>query len=289
MMFRPALLAAALLSTLSTAQAAVGVDLSTDPSGQFRSFEYQQDFNSLSSANSTSANRAWANDSSIAGWSLFNGQKAAISYYRASAGGEAGGYFYSYGLNSDSDRALGSVGSGGAYFGSPAENAISGYVTLALRNDSNVALNGISVLWEAEQWRVGEKNATSDTLDFRYGFGASFATVQSWLNPGRAFKYNSVLKNSTTGAGYANDGNQNGVVALGGDIALDWQPGQTLWLSWIDYNSAGFDHGLAIDNVLVTGAVSAVPEPASLALMAAGLGLLALRRRSSGRREDRCA
>ncbi|QPF74762.1 PEP-CTERM sorting domain-containing protein [Roseateles sp. DAIF2] len=281
-----ALLGAALLAGLAaTAQAAVGIELKPDASGQFKSFEYLQDFNSLSSANSTSANRAWANDSTLAGWSLFNAQKAAtISYYRASAGGEAGGYFYSYGHNGDGDRALGSVGSGGAYFGSPAENAISGYVALALRNDSGVALNGVSVMWEAEQWRVGEKNATSDTLDFRFGFGETFAAVQNWQNPGSAFKFNSQLKNSTTGAGRANDGNADGVVALGGDIALDWQPGQTLWLTWVDYNSAGFDHGLAIDNVLVTGAVSAVPEPAGYALLSLGLlGLLALQRRRGGR------
>jgi hypothetical protein len=80
------------------------------------------------------------------------------------------------------------------------------------------------------------------------------------------------------------------VVALGGDIALDWQPGQTLWLSWIDYNSAGFDHGLAIDNVSVSAAVTAVPEPASYALMGAGLlGLAALqrRRRAAAARDER--
>lgn len=283
MMFRSSLLGAGLVFTLSTAQAAVGITLTTDSSGLFQSFEYQQDFNSLSSANSTTANRAWVNDSTLAGWSLFGGQKAAITYYRASAGGEAGGYFYSYGQNGDSDRALGSVGSGGAYFGSPAENAISGYMALALRNDSDVALNGITVLWDAEQWRVGENNATTDTLDFRIGFGESFASVQTWVNPGSAFKYNSTIRNTSATAGYANDGNLNGVVYMGGDIALDWQPGQTLWLSWIDYNSAGYDHGIAIDNLLVTGAVAAVPEPGSLGLLSAGVALLAWRRRSARR------
>lgn len=283
MKFRSMLLGAALTVPLSIAHAAVGISLTTDPSGLFQSFEYLQDFNGLSSANSTSANRAWSNDSTLAGWSLFGSQKAAITYYRASAGGEAGGYFYSYGQNGDSDRALGSVGSGGAYFGSPAENAISGYMALALRNDSGVALNGVTVLWDAEQWRVGENNATTDTLDFRIGFGETFASVQNWVNPGSAFKYNTTLKNGNPAAGYANDGNLNGVVSMGGDIALDWQPGQTLWLTWIDYNSAGYDHGVAIDNLLVTGAVTAVPEPGSVGLLVAGLGLLAWRRCNAAR------
>lgn len=283
MMFRSTLLSAALATTLSAAQAAVGVNLTTDPSGLFQSFDYTQDFNSLSSANSTSANRAWVNDKTLPGWSLFNGQKAALTYYRASAGGESSGYVYSFGLNGDSDRALGSVGTGGTYLGSPAENAISSYIALSLRNDSEVALNGITVLWDAEQWRVGENNRSTDTMDFRIGFGESFASVQTWINPGSDFKFNTTIKNTASTEGYANNGHLNGVVYMGGDIAVDWQPGQTLWLTWIDYNSAGYDHGVAIDNVLVTGAVTAVPEPAAASLAIAGFGVLVWRRRVAAR------
>ncbi|MEC5386752.1 PEP-CTERM sorting domain-containing protein [Uliginosibacterium sp. H3] len=276
MMFRTSLLCAVLATTLPAAHAAVSLTLTTDPSGLFQSFEYTQDFDSLSSVNSTTANRAWTNDKTLPGWSLFNGQKAALTYYRASAGGESSGYVYSFGLDGNTDRALGSVATGGTYLGSPAENAISSYMALALRNDSGAALSGITVLWDAEQWRVGENNQSTDTMDFRIGYGDSFASVQNWINPGSDFKYNTAIRNTASTAGYANDGNLNGIVYMGGDIATNWQPGQTLWLTWIDYNSAGYDHGVAIDNLFVSTAVSAVPEPAALSMLLGGLGVLSI-------------
>lgn len=266
---------AATLALAAPAHAALSVTLTPDASGLFDAYEYEQTFDSLSSTVSTS-NIAWANDSTLAGWSLFGSTKAAITYYRASAGAESGGYVYSYGLNGDSDRALGTLGSGGAYWGSPASDALSSYVTLALRNDSGVAITDLTLLWTAEQWRVGESNATTDTMDFRYGLGADFASASAaWVNPGSAFKFNSQVRNTSGTAGRANDGNSSGMVDLGGHVALDWQPGQTLWLTWIDYNSSGFDHGLAIDNLYLSVAVSAVPEPSALLLFGAGAGLLA--------------
>lgn len=269
MMFRPLAAATAVLFACGVQAAPIGVSLSADGFG-FETFEYTQDFNALSATNGT-ATIAWVNDSTLEGWSLFDSKQLAKTTYRASNGSDSSGSFYSYGL--DSDRALGAVGAGTAYWGTPASSALSGYVALALRNDSGRVLEGISLYWDAEQWRMAASNAGSDALDFRYGVGASFADVSTWTNPGVSFKYNSPVSNTTTGAGAPLDGNAN-AVALGGDIALDWQPGQTLWVTWIDYNSAGNDHGLAIDNVLLSVAVPAVPEPGALALLAAGLGIV---------------
>lgn len=265
-------LAVAFAALAAPAQAAISVTLERDASGLFDSFEYFQDFDTLASANGSS-NVAWSNDATIDGWSLFNSAKVAKTFYRAGNGSDAGGYFYSYGQNGDSDRALGALGSGGAYWGSPASSALSGYAAAAFRNDSGATIEGVSVFWDAEQWRVGESNQGSDTLDFRYGFGDSFASVGTWINPGSAFKYNSTVTNAASTAGFATDGNANAVLR-GGDIALEWEAGQTLWITWIDYNSAGFDHGLAIDNVSLSVAIPAVPEPASIALLAAGLGIV---------------
>lgn len=258
----------ALAAVLPSTHAAVSVTL-TPEAGGLAAFEYEQSFDSLPSAGT---GLAWANDSTFAGWSLFDSTKSAKTTYRANNGSDTAGSFYSYG--NSADRALGAIGSGATYWGSPASGALSGYITLALRNDTGQALSSVGVYWDAEQWRLGQGNPGSDALDFRFGLGDTFKGVSTWVNTGVSFKYNSPVVNTTSGAGAALDGNAN-AVSLGGDIALDWQPGQTLWLTWIDYNSAGNDHGLAIDNVYVSTAVAAVPEPEAAALALIGLGLVA--------------
>lgn len=265
------LMATAFSATFAGAAQAAPVSLTLNNDGfGFDTFEYTQNFNTLSAVNGT-ATIAWGNDSTIEGWSLFDSNKTARTTYRASSGSDSTGTFYSYGV--DSDRALGAIGALNTYWGSPASSALSGYIALAVRNDSGQALDGVSVYWDAEQWRMAQNNAGTDTLDFRYGFGDTFASVSTWINPGVSFKYNSPVVNTTTGAASALDGNAN-AVQLGGDIALDWQAGQTLWVTWIDYNSAGNDHGLAIDNVSLSVAIPAVPEPSAIALLAIGLGVV---------------
>lgn len=277
MSFQKNLAALALAAVLPSTHAAVSVTL-TPEAGGLSVFEYTQSFDSLASSGSSVA---WANDSTLAGWSLFDSTKSAKTTYRASDGSDSTGIFYSYG--NSSDRALGAVGSAGAYWGAPPSGALSGYIALALRNDTGQALSSVGVYWEAEQWRLGAGNPGSDTLDFRYGFGDTFKGVSTWINPGVSFKYNSPVYNTTSGAGAGIDGNAT-AVSLGGDIALDWQPGQTLWLTWIDYNSAGNDHGLAIDNVYVSTAVAAVPEPSAVWLALVGLGVAVAGARRRGLR-----
>src|SRR5688572_6594077 len=102
------LLAAAALPQTASAQVSLGTTNGT----------YTQDFNAL--INSGATNQAWSNNTTLPGWYLFNSTGAAITAYDPSAGGSNTGKFYSFGAAADTDRALGGVASGGAYFGSPA-------------------------------------------------------------------------------------------------------------------------------------------------------------------------
>jgi MYXO-CTERM domain-containing protein len=234
---------------------------------------YTQSFDSLAT---TGTAVAWANDSTLAGWSLFTGAGNAISTYAANNGSSNAGAFVSYGSTGSSERALGVLASGGAYFGSPASGAVAGYIALALVNNSGLAFDSFTLSFDGEQWRNGG-NAAAQSLTLQYGLGSSFGTVASWLAAPAGFSVTSPVATTTAAAV---DGNVAGLQAgLGGTVNLDWAPGQTLWLRWTDLNDAGNDHGLAIDNLSFS--VTAVPEPGTTALWLAGLaalGLLARRR-----------
>jgi hypothetical protein len=267
-MFKLFATAAAVPAALLASQPALAAISVTSPS-----FTYSQDFDSLPSATATNA---WANDSSLLGWSLFNSTGAAITSVVAASGSANAGSFYSYGdALGNTERALGGLASGGTYFGSPASGAVAGYITVALVNNSGVALNGFSLNFNGEQWRNGG-NATAQTMALQYGLGASFAAVSSWTAAGAGFNWTSPVATTTAGTV---DGNTAGRVAgVGGSVSTAWPLGETLWLRWVENNDVGNDHGLAIDDLRFS--VSAVPEPQSWALCLAGVvAVAALARR----------
>src|SRR5204863_10142841 len=85
----------------------------------------------------TGTNQPWANDttltigdSTLDGWSLFNGVASGtpITTYNSGTGSSNTGNFYSFGAAAATERALGGVASGGAYFGSPATGAVAGWI-----------------------------------------------------------------------------------------------------------------------------------------------------------------
>lgn len=259
------------------AACAAGVAAQASASISYTGGAYGENFNSLPSTTNNSATAyTWANDSTIPGWSLFNSTGAAIASHNAHAGGSNTGAFSSLGTASASDRALGGVGSGGAYFGSPATGTIAGWITVAITNNTAGTLDSFTLGFDGEQWRDGgAATPAAQTMVLEYGYGATFAAVTTWNTPGGAFNWSSPVF-TNTGAGAAVDGNVAGLVSgRGGTIASQtWAPGDTLWVRWVERNDSGNDHALAIDNF----SFSATPTPGSLALLGLA-GALAGRRR----------
>ena len=239
---------------------------------------YSQDFNSLAT---TGTADTWANNLTLAGWFLYTGGGTAITTYAAGTGSSSTGSFYSFGAASSTDRAFGGVGSGGTYFGSPASGAVGGYMAVALTNTTSDAFSSITISFDGEQWRNGG-NTSAQTMVLQYGFGTTFSSVSSWIEPDGTFNWTSPVTGSTAAAV---DGTTAGQVPdVGGTLSVDFEPGDTLWFRWVELNDPGNDHGLAIDNLSIT-TPSETPEPSSIALaMAGGLfGMMVICRRQAAR------
>jgi PEP-CTERM motif len=235
-------------------------------------FAYTQNFNSLASVGAA----PWINDSTLAGWSLFTSTLATPATYRAEIGNQDVGSFTSYGANASNERALGAIGDSNSYFGSPASGAIAGYIAVAFTNDAGTALNSFTLNFKGEQWRHAVPLTPAQTMVLEYGFGPTFAAVNSWTVPGGNFDWTSPLFGVGTGGV---DGNSAGAVPnRGGTASVSWAAGQTLWVRWIERNDVGADQGLGIDDL--TFSVTAVPEPSQAVLLfAGGLAVLAVARR----------
>ncbi len=221
---------------------------------------YTQTFDTLATSGTSNA---WLQGSTLEGWYLYTGANADISAYQGANGSTNSGAFYSFGATGSSERALGGTASGAAYFGSPATAAVAGYIALAAVNATGAAVNSLNISFNGEQWRNGG-NTSAQAMLMQYGISSdgSFAGVANWMS---SLSWTSPTVGATAAAV---DGNSpSGRVPVSGSLAaLNWQPGQTLWLRWVENNDAGNDHGLAIDDFSMQG--SSAPSGPTFAVAA---------------------
>jgi len=253
---------------------------------------HAENFDSLAASGT---NLTWTNDATLPGWFAYRsgvGGTAgardaatwlAMTQYSADDGAGGSG-FWSYGgsdarpsVNPNSDRALGSVPAG-----SPWGDFVQ---ALVLRNDTGETLTRFTLSYAGEQWRGGAGGGTR-WQDFDFRVSSTFDADADL--PGNVIAgyeltgvdtANPFLDFSGGGGSAVHDGNTAARRQLktGTVYNLGWGPGDYLVLRWWHDNASGSDHGLAVDDLTF----SAVPEPASLALLSAAA--LLMRRRCANR------
>ncbi len=232
-----ALVAFALFASQTTSSAAPTAAISL-------SSAYNQTFDSLAN---TGTSITWTNDTTISGW------YSTRLIYNSGTGNTNTGSLYSFGAAASSERALGSVASGGTgtiYYG------------VRFVNDTGNPVTSLTIAYTGEQWRDGGNTpAVAQQLDFSYQIGATVTslTTGTWTD---ANSLDFISPTFFPVVGVALNGNAaaNRVV-LSQVITINIPAGQEIMLRWGDINDANNDHGLGIDDLTVT----AVSSPADTA------------------------
>src|SRR4030095_2226669 len=181
---------------------------------------------------------AWADNSTIPGW------YSTRATYNTGTGSSNAGELYSFGVagtNPVTDRALGSVASGGT-----------GTVFHAARltNNTGGTITSLDISYVGEQWRNGG-NATGHTLTFQYQVAPPGGIVGA-NNPTTGWTTFAPLSFAgpvATATAVALDGNAPANrLALSATLPVTVNAGQEIWVRWQDPDDAGNDHGLAIDD-----------------------------------------
>jgi hypothetical protein len=196
----------------------------------------------------TGTNIAWTDNSTIPGW------YSTRTTYNSGTGSSNTGALYSFGVagtNPVTDRALGSVGSGGTgtvYWG------------VSLTNNTGATITSLNVTYVGEQWRNGGATSpnvsVAQTVDFQYQI-ANTAVVTGVNTPTTGWVDHDFLDFTSptfgTTAAATLDGNAGGNrVQKSATLSVTIANGQEVWLRWVDIDHSGNDHGLAIDDLSVT-------------------------------------
>ncbi|MCW3126033.1 MAG: Fibronectin type domain protein, partial [Bacteroidetes bacterium] len=138
----------------------------SDPAAATSGLVYQQNFNSLPSTGSVT----WVDNTTIPGWYASSSNIATTGVNSGTGSNNAGG-IYSFGAASASDRALGSLASGGS-------NTIT--YGVKLNNSTGAPVNRVFVQYTGEQWRDGGSGAVANSLTFSYSTTATTLTTGSY-------------------------------------------------------------------------------------------------------------
>lgn len=202
---------------------------------------YTQNFDTLPATGSAT----WTNNSTIPGW--FHARTGTGTTIVANDGSSNAGNLYSYGTTADTDRAIGSLGSGNAAIG----NLFWG---VRLQNNSGSTITSLEISYAGEQWR--NSAAAAQTLAFSYLVGSPTVTgsLAEFQSAGTAVTGLDFTTPITGGAAGALNGNlaANRTVVSFVITGLNIPNGTEVMLRWADPDHTGADHGISIDDFSVT-------------------------------------
>lgn len=204
---------------------------------------YTQNFNKLASSGTST--------SLPSGWRIIETGTAANTSYEANTGSSATGNTYSFGLTSNSDRALGALGSG----------SVNSTLGASFKNASGKILRSITITYTGELWRKGDLNR-EDKLDFQFSTNATSLTNGTWTDINQL---DFISPNSTTIG--SKDGNaainrKSGITSTiqGLSIAAN----AVFWIRWRDIDATGSDDGLGIDDFRISISATDLTPPVVL-------------------------
>lgn len=203
---------------------------------------YQQNFDSLASSGTTNPVETFPH-----GWTFVETGTSANTTYAAGTGASNTGNTYSFG-STPADRAVGSLLSG----------SVTPTIGAGFANNTGGTITDLLVSYHGEQWRLGA-TGRADRLDFQYSSDASSLSNGTWTDVD-ALDFSSPITTGTTGA---LDGNNplNSATLTFTITGLNLAPGATFYIRWLDFNAAGADDGLAIDDFALTASGIAAGTP----------------------------
>jgi hypothetical protein len=184
------------------------------------------------------------------GWALSESGTAANGFYTAGNGSSNSGDTYSFGTGTATERAFGGLQSGSLI---PTIGAV-------YANNTGQSIGTLTIAYTGEQWRLGATGRT-DRLDFQYSTDATSLTTGTWIDVDQ-LDFNAPNSTGTVGPLDGNLPANRATVtfAIGG---LSIPTGTTFWIRWNDFNAAGADDGLGVDDFCLTpgAGVAATPTP----------------------------
>jgi hypothetical protein len=216
---------------------------------------YTQDFDSMGSSGTTTPS----------GWFVGtgNGLLNSGTAVAVSTGSSTGANNYNFGVagtNPVTDRALGSLASS---TGGQRDTE------LDITNNTGGSIGQFTLSYDGEEWRTGGSTQGPNILTLQLSTDGA-----TWTSLGSAFDFTTPVNNAASGSALDGNASANRVAGIGGTFLLP-SPipnGSTFYLRWADPDDSGTDAAVAIDNF--SFGVTAVPEPASVAMLALGGGLV---------------
>lgn len=228
----------------------------------------------------TAGNYTWTDNSSIVGWYAVVDGATPAQYHATNTNGNNG--------TPNALKLARASGTSGA-LGLQRSSTNTGFTAFGvqLTNSTEAAIGGFDISYLGQQWQ--DNTGGIDTLTFQYSTDATSLTTGTWTTV-NDLAFGSVQDTNAGPTNYVSLAPTGSSVAPGETISgtisgLTLAEGATIWFRWVDENNTGVDDVLTIDNLSITS--TAIPEPASAALLLGIAGLAARLGLRSRRRDSR--